>query len=93
MHSRSGRPAMSSTMADGSDRPLADAPAWFRRSKLEQGSEVSVCDLSLRLQHDLDAATFSIAELFVEVRPILKPALVSDHEGGIDLAISDALKQ
>ena len=66
---------------------------WFCRSKLEQGSEGIRCDLSLRLQHDLDAAAFAIAKLFVEVRPILKPALVSDHEGGIDLAFSDAFKQ
>lgn len=45
----------------------------------------------LRLQYDFDAAIFSIAKLFVEVRPVLEPTRVSDHEGGIDLALSDAL--
>ena len=37
-------------------------------------------DSSLRLHYNLDAAIFSIAELFVEVRAVLEPTRVSDHE-------------
>src|SRR3954451_15585333 len=44
-------------------------------------------------EDNLDAAVLLVAESLVELRPLFERSRVSDDEGGIDVAVLDALQQ